>query len=232
MLVDPERTTDAQRRLGIAQTLVVPLIWDGETFGLLFLLMPAGAPSRPLQAELLGRHVAVAARNLRRTAADRKRGELDAVRWVYDENRFLEQLNGEVRRAQRHARPLSIMVTQVQNLDELRVRYGRFLADQLLRRVGVLLAEEMRDTDFVGAFRADGFATILVEADREGAARAEKRLHASLDSLRLPNTDLPGLNIQLACATATLPEDGETADELAAVAEGRLTNEETQKKVA
>ncbi len=229
---DIERMAEGQRRLGIAAVWVAPISWDRESFGLLLLLMPADPPSTLLQAELLGRHVAVALGQLRQKAAERKLGELDAVRWVYDEQRFLEQLGKEARRAQRHQRPLSVMLLRLQNLDELRARFGRFLADQLLRRLGRRLAEDMRDTDFVGAFRNDGFATILVEADREGARRAEERLVTSLRSTKLSNADLPGLTIQLAYATATLPEDGETAEELTNAAEARLSLEESQEEVA
>ena len=40
--------------------------------------------------------------------------------------------------------------------------------------------------------------------------------------MKLPHTDLPDLPIELACATATLPQDGESAEELVAAAESRL----------
>jgi diguanylate cyclase (GGDEF)-like protein len=211
-----------QRQLGIAQAWLVPLQWDGESLGLLLLLMPEGPPAPVAHAELLGRHVAVALTNLREKDAGRKRGEFDAVRWVYDERRFLEQLAREVRRAQRHGRPLSVLLLRILNVEELRGRYGRFLAEQLLRQVASRLDDAMRDTDFLGASREDGFAAILVETDQSGAERAEERLLTGLDAMELPHAELPGLNVQLACATATLPQDGESAEELAAAAEARL----------
>ena len=220
--MDAERLQAAQRSLGIAEAWLAPLHWNGESLGLLLLLMPSSPSAQLGEAELLGRHVAVALANLREKEAGRKRGELDAVRWVYDEGRFLEQMGQEIRRAQRHKRPLSIMLLRLQNLDELYHRYGRFLTEQLLRQLGNQLAEAARDTDFLGAFGRDGFATILVEADREGAKRARERVLASVREMRLPNADLSNLAIELSCAVATLPEDGETAEELAAAAEARL----------
>lgn len=221
--LEADQLQAAQRRLGIAEAWLVPLHWNGESSGLLLLLMPADPPTPLAQAELLGRHVAVALSNLREKEAGRKRGELDAVRWVYDERRFREQLAKEIRRAQRHKRPLSIMLLRIQNLEELRVRYGRFLAEQVLRRMGIQLADAMRDTDFLGAFRENGFAAILVEADEEGAQRAEQRLLTGVQTMKLPHADLPDMHIQLACATATLSDDGETAEELAAAAEAHLS---------
>jgi diguanylate cyclase (GGDEF)-like protein len=226
--VDAEVLDIGQRRLGITQAWLAPLQWDGESLGLLLLLMPERPPAPLAHAELLGRHVAVAVNNLREKDAGRKRGEIDAVRWVYDERRFSEQLAQEIRRAQRHGRPLSILLLRLQNLDQLRVRYGRFLAEQVLRRVAGRLDDAMRDTDFLGASREDGFAAILVETDGEGAGRAEERLMTGLDPMEaLPHAGLTGLGVRLSCATATLPQDGESAEELTAVAEARLGQRET-----
>lgn len=204
-----------QRLLGIANCWLVPLLWNGERLGLLLLLMPGEPAATVLEAELLGRHVAVALINLRRKESDRKHGQLDAARWVFDEARFLEELRQEVRRASRHERPLSIMVVRVHNLGDLRLRYGHFLAEQVLRQFGMQLMDGIRDTDFLGAFREDGFATILVEADEQGANRAKQRLLAHVQTISQPGLDLPNLHLELSCATATLPLDGETAEELA-----------------
>jgi diguanylate cyclase (GGDEF)-like protein len=108
------------------------------------------------------------------------------------------------------------------NLTELYERYGRFLAERVLRQVAGRLTEAMRDTDFLGAYHEDGFATILVEAEQEGAEIARGRFLASLETVKLPHADLQDLTVQIACATSTMPEDGANAEELIATAERRL----------
>ena len=225
LALDAERLRTAQRRLGIAEAWLAPLHWNGESLGLLLLLMPNSPAASLAQAEVLGRHIAIALKNLREKAEGRKLGELDAVRWVYDESRFLEELAQKLRLAQRHRRSLSIMLLRIKNLDELRLRYGRFLAEQALRQLGGRLTDAMRDTDFLGAYRSDGFAIILVETNQDGALRAKERLLADVQTKALPQTDLPDLQNQLDCATATLPEDGQTAEELVAAAAARLAGE-------
>jgi diguanylate cyclase (GGDEF)-like protein len=219
----PEELEAAQRRLGIGEIYLAPAHWHGQSVGLVLLFMPQGSPAPAELAELLGRHVAVAQGNLHDEEQGRKHGELDAVRWVYDERRFLEQLTMEVRRAQRHTRPLSVLVLRVVNLKELYSRYGRFLAERVLRQVAGRLTDAMRDTDFLGAHGEDGLAAILVEADREGALRAEERLMASLQSLELPYAELPDLNVELVYASATVPDDGASPEEITAAAEARLS---------
>ena len=220
--LDERLLRKAQTQLGVAKAWIAPLQRGGESLGMLLLLMPAVAPAPLAQAELLGKHIAVALTNLREREAGRKHGELDLVRWVYDERRFMEELALECRRASRHGRPLSVLYLRVRNLDDLRRRYGRFLVERILRQVAGRLAEAMRDTDFLGAAGDDGLAAILVEADAHGAERAKERLLIGLDALQLQETDLPDLHVEFACATATVPDDGASADELAEVASARL----------
>ena len=223
--LSPEEIEAKQKALGVARAWLAPLFWDGESYGLLLMLMPEEPAATLGEAELLGRHVAVAVRNLQELDSGRKRGELDQVRWVYDQQRFEEQLSMEIHRARRHKRPLSIMLLRLDNFHETRNRYGRFLAERLLRHVGSELEAAMRDTDFLGAYRDDGFAAILVEADPAQAHLARQRLTRGLHNIQLPNVELEDMDVQLSCATATMPDDGDGAEELAAAAEARLDAE-------
>jgi diguanylate cyclase (GGDEF)-like protein len=212
----------AEIELGVTSAIAAPLQWDGEQTGLLLLLAGPGQSKQTASAELLARHVAVAVSNLREREAGRKRGEVDAVRWVYDERRFNEELDQESRRAHRHQRPLAVLLVRILNLDELRTRYGRFLSERVLRQVAGRLDDAMRDTDFLGASERDGFGAILIEADQEGAKVAEKRILAGLQELHLADGILADIKVDVGCAAATLPKDGETAEELMAAAEARL----------
>ena len=219
---DDDLLKSLERELGVVSAIVAPFHRNGESSGLLLLLVGRGQAGLVDYAESLARHVAVAVANLREREAGRRRGEVDAVRWVYDERRFSEELGQESRRAKRHERPLSVLFVRVLNLEELRGRYGRFLAERVLRQVAGRLDDAMRDTDFLGASASDGFGAILIEADQDGAETAEERLLAGLHEIKLQHTDLPNLEIRVGCATATLPQDGETADDLTAAADSRL----------
>jgi GGDEF domain-containing protein len=121
---------------------------------------------------------------------------------------------------------------RIQNLADLHSRYGKFLTEGLLRQLGAKFAEAIRDTDFLGAYREDGFATILVEANEKGATIARERLLDSLESINLPDATLPGLRLGLLCVTSTLMSDGKTAEALIDAAERRLSEQAEKKKVA
>jgi diguanylate cyclase (GGDEF)-like protein len=212
----------AQRKLGVDTIWLSPVADAGERHGFLLLLMPSGATGSLPETGLLGRHIAVALGKLRDAERGRKMGQIDPVRWINDERRFLEQLALEIQRAKRHDRPLSILVLRLSNYDELLRQYGRFLAERLLRRIAGAMEDVIRNTDFLGAFGGDGFAAILVEADGTRGDNAKKRILAALHGLQFPGLEAQSLNVDLSCEVVTLGPDGDAADQLMGRARERL----------
>jgi len=220
--LEGKQAAKAQRQLGVAEVWLAPVRANNETMGVFLLLMPANHSASIEAAEVLGRHIAVALGNLRESEAARKHGELDVVRWIHDERKFVEQLGLEVQRAARHERPLSVLLVRVENYGELRRLHGRFLAERILRRVAATMEDAMRATDFLGAFNGDGFASILVEADETAASNAKSRLLATLAKIDLQKANLPELKLAFSCAVVTMEKGGSTAEVLLAAAAERL----------
>jgi diguanylate cyclase (GGDEF)-like protein len=230
---DAKDIAKAQRKLGVSEAWLVPIEANSEALGILVLLMPANHSASLRAAELLGHHVAVALLNLREGDAARRRGELDAVRWIPDERRFNEELTLEMQRSARHERPLSLLIVRVEGYDDLRRSHGRFLAERALRRVAATMEEAKRATDFLGAYKDDGFAALLVEADERAAELARERYLATLAKLDLARANMPGLDIAFKCAAATMRPGIATAEGLLASAEERLDEQPAiEQKVA
>jgi diguanylate cyclase (GGDEF)-like protein len=218
-VIDSETCQQAQQQLGIANCCVSPIEMSAEQLGVALLLF--GNEHAPIShVTLLCEHLARALLNLREQEAGRRRGELDAVRWVSDERRFAEQFERELGRANRHQRPLSILLMRVANFQEVRAQLGRFLADRLLRRIGAILSEQIRGSDFLGAYGDDGFALIMAEANAAAAAEAAQRLMPMTSSVQLEGGGTPTPHLYY--GTATFPEDGSTVEALIAAAEVRL----------
>ncbi len=219
---DANQAAKAQRKLGVSEAWIVPVEANNEAMGVFVLLMPENHNASMEVAEALGRHIAVALANLREGDAARKRGELDAVRWIHDERKFIEELALELQRSARYERPLSLLIVRVDGYAEVRRWHGRFLAERALRRVAATMEDAMRATDFLGAYGEDGFAAILVEADETAAENARKRYLATLEKLDLLKANLPGLELHFSCAVATMKKGGSTPEELLAATEAQL----------
>ena len=71
--------------------------------------------------------------------------------------------------------PLSLVMFDLDNLDEVNTRLGRDWGDSALRRFAGLMQEQGRDTDLFGRLGGDELAVALVDCDENGAwAYAER----------------------------------------------------------
>lgn len=219
-LAGAERAGEAARRLTAEHTTFAPLVSAGERIGALLLLHVKHADEH--HAKLLADHVACAAVNLRNAQTAREQGVIDVVRSVFDSRKLESELQRELGRAERYKRPVSLVVVEATNLRLLRERFGEFLTDRLLQRLGESLAQQARDIDVIGAYKESGYTMILTEASPEGAALAAKRLLEVAQEARVDGEHVPGLELHLVAGHATCPADGGTSDALFAAAERRM----------
>jgi diguanylate cyclase (GGDEF)-like protein len=219
-LATPAAARAAQEALGVEAVCLAPLESAGERLGALLLL--SVKEPLPERVRLVAEHVACAAVNLRQSQSAREQGVIDIVRSVFDARKVESELQKELARSARYHRVVSIAVVEATNLGLLLERFGRFLTERLLQRLGGALAEDARDIDVIGAYKESGYTMILTEATAEGAANAARRLLQTAQRTSLGDEEVPGLELHLVCGWATSPSDGDTTDALFAAAERRM----------
>ncbi len=97
---------------------------------------------------------------------------------------------------------------------------GHLAGDHVLREVAVLLSESARAHDLVGRMGGDELAVLLAEQEDSGAAAMTRRVREQVPNHRAAlglSTDW-----DVTIGTASFPDDGDTLDELVAVADRRL----------
>ena len=103
----------------------------------------------------------------------------DALTGLPNHRAFRERLTEEVARAQRHDRPLTVALVDVDGFRELNDRAGLDMADEVLAEIGSLLRRTVREEDVVGRLGADEYGVIFVESDRHQALmRADRARRA------------------------------------------------------
>lgn len=219
-LVTDEAFMEAKIKLSTEYACVTPLETAGERLGaLLVLLTDEGDPAR---VRLLAEHVACAAVNLRQAQAARAQGNVDVMRSVFDARKLERELQRELARAERYKREVSIAVIEATNVRLLREKFGRFLADRLVQRLGEALAQSSRYIDVIGTYKDSGYTMILTEASAGAADAAAKRLLIEAQEVGLEGDAVPGLELHLVVGHATSPQDGTTTDALFIAASARM----------
>jgi diguanylate cyclase (GGDEF)-like protein len=113
--------------------------------------------------------IATAVTNAEDRARLDREAAVDALTGLPNHRAFRERLAEEVSRAQRHDRPLTVALVDVDGFRELGDRAGLEAADAVLVEIGRLLGGALREEDVLARMGADEFAVIFVESDRHEA---------------------------------------------------------------
>jgi len=135
---------------------------------------------------------------------------------------FTERFEAERSDHVRHGdRPLGLIVIDLDSFKSVNDTQGHAAGDNLLCRVAVALAADLRPSDVLGRLGGDEFAVLLPETGPEELRAAAGRIARQL-----------GLVAAASFGLACLPQDGETAEELHRSADADLYRAKQQRAVA
>ena len=112
-------------------------------------------------------------------SAQRKISEmatLDELTGLYNRRYFMEVLERERARAERHQKKLSLCMIDIDFFKKVNDKLGHTAGDIVLTNMGKLIREWSRQTDLPCRYGGEEFAVILPETDLEGARVACERL--------------------------------------------------------
>ena len=112
----------------------------------------------------------------------------DGLTGLMDRNETVETLQCELERSRRKKRPLTVMMADIDNFQNINDELGHLAGDEVLTEVGRRLKAEMRTYHDVGRYGGEGFLILmpgcdsvvsLVRADQVRSAIASKPIGTS-----------------------------------------------------
>ncbi|MBI2723675.1 MAG: GGDEF domain-containing protein [Chloroflexi bacterium] len=212
-VIPKETVKAAEERLGIVKVALVPMLVEGEPFGVV-----AFGFNRPHVdaeiVELLVGHFTLSMRDIVTQEDTARFNDIDPVTWVYNRRYMSEAIEHELVRCGRYARALSVVVVDLDDFGAFNSQYGQSLGDRLLRSAAVSLAEAISPPEIVARLTADEFAILLPETNRAGAVSVTTRLLASLSQVSVFGKDGSPEPLKASVAIVCFPEDGMSAKDL------------------
>jgi two-component system, cell cycle response regulator len=104
----------------------------------------------------------------------------DGLTGLYNHRHFQERLAEELRRSQRYADPVSLMMLDLDHFKAVNDRYGHPFGDRVLRDTAELLRSSVRDPDICARYGGEEFAIILPKTHVQGALAVAERIFRSL----------------------------------------------------
>lgn len=105
---------------------------------------------------------------------------LDALTELCNRRHFLELLEKEIARAQRHARPLALAILDVDHFKRINDEHGHIAGDGVLRQIAEILRQHVRGEDIAARIGGEEFAVLLPEAASEAALAFAERLRVAI----------------------------------------------------
>ena len=112
----------------------------------------------------------------------------DPLTGIANRRQFDACLDKEWQRAMRTARPLSLLVLDVDHFKQYNDLLGHAAGDQCLQAVAsTLQAHASRATDLAARYGGEEFVLLLPETPQGGAAKLAESIRADVERLRVPN---------------------------------------------
>lgn len=104
---------------------------------------------------------------------------------LYNRRHFLERLAAELSSAQRHTRPLALLIADVDHLQKINDGHGHAAGDEVLKAVAFALQGAVRKEDVLARLGGEEFVVLARETPLSGARTLADRLRRAVERARV-----------------------------------------------
>ena len=172
------------------QTICIPLTAQGESIGLLYFEEPAGASEAHLERsgtylEMLAENIGLALSNLRLRDVLRDMAMIDPLTGLPNRRQFDMLFTRLAREAERNATPLSCLMIDIDHFKQFNDNHGHDAGDAILRAVGGLLNESLREDGHAFRLGGEEFVVLMPGFSLDQAMTRAAQIRQQLQSLRV-----------------------------------------------
>jgi diguanylate cyclase (GGDEF)-like protein len=198
------------RLRGMESLLVLPLIVKDQAIGSFVLAARTPGAFTKNTREMLGvicNQVAVAVENAKMYKRMEEMATTDGLTGLPNHRTFQNRLEEMLHRAERHGKPLSVVITDIDKFKSINDTHGHPVGDMVLKRLGQVMIADARKVDVVARYGGEEFGMVLEETDSAGALILCERLREQV-AAQIMTSDQGSFRITLSLGIASYPADG------------------------
>ena len=138
-----------------------------------------------------------------------KNSMTDELTMLYNRRYFDRCLRREMKRAERHQVPVSLLILDLDNFKSINDTYGHSSGDMIMRRVGHLLKLILRQEDYPCRFGGEEFAVVLPHTSTEQAMKVADRFRVAVEK-----EDFDGITVTCSGGLASYPDHGNSGSQI------------------
>ena len=145
--------------------------------------------------------------------------EVDSLTGLLTKKMIMMKLEEYLRLLNRQGVPFSLAMMDIDHFKRINDTYGHVKGDEVLRKIGELILENLRETDVAGRYGGEEFLVIFPGSDVDMASRGVERV---LNAVRSYDWDSIGVSRVTMSAGVVEAVEGKTVTELVEMADEKL----------
>jgi diguanylate cyclase (GGDEF)-like protein len=175
-------------------------------------------------------HAALVIRNSIVFERAREDSYTDQLTQLPNRRYMLLYLSQQLARAERSRCRLAVVMMDLNGFKALNDTLGHQAGDRALHEAAVVLRSMVRTYDLCVRYGGDEFVAILWECDAEDAERRRREMESAIEAMYFEGRPGQACRLTLSAGVAVFPDDGQTQDELIAVADNRMYRHKARQK--
>lgn len=192
---------------GIDHALLLPLMDGGRLIGSLHLGIQDGALIHSDAEEDLIAHVAAVISACFRNAVSRQQISslimLDPLTHISNLRGFEHDIAREIARARRSNQPVSVLIMEVDEYDELHDHYGETRGHFVLKKVAERISSDLRATDMMARLSRSRLAVLIPGSGESLAEEIAQRMRGDIEDFAIDDGRGAVLQVTLSIGTVT-----------------------------
>lgn len=216
--------SDRSIEAALSIDLIAPMTYENECLGVICV---GGASRRPSDQKRMIKMVAdlgsLALYNHMLYTSFQAMANSDPLTKLYTKRYLLLRLGEEIHKAEGGKQPLSVFIFDIDHFKKYNDTHGHLAGDDLLRMMGRIIRQEVREDDTAARYGGEEFVVILPNTTKENALAIAEKLRKVVESTAFPNGHTQPLGrLTISGGVATLVQDGNTTHELLRAADQAL----------
>lgn len=180
--------------------------------------------------DLVARQVAPVIQNSLAFEATQRASLTDPLTGLANRRALVGHLAREMARASRHGEAVTVLLLDLDGLKRLNDTHGHQAGDRVIREVADTIRALLRAYDLCARYAGDEFVVVLAGCDAAEADERRVELQRTVDALRIDVGRGRLAVVGVSAGAATYPADGQTIDELLAVADQRMYEDKIRRQ--
>lgn len=137
----------------------------------------------------------------------------------------------EMGRAARADQNLQVLVMDLDGFKAVNDNFGHIAGDEVLREVGRVVREQLRDYDFLARYGGDEYVAIIPDADQDAVVDLRDRIEKAVSELRVPVEGGAFASVGVSLGSAGYPHNGRSFDQLIVAADKAMYIRKSSRKL-